>query len=81
MIVYNIAALAMLVAFQTTLLTVRIDISLTTFRLLLTIPFLIMLWIMVVLIKEPKYHKIKVVLEVYLSLATFFLIGALIFNN
>lgn len=62
-------------------LNIYLSLTVTTLGSLLTIPIIIMIWILVGLIAEPKYHKIKIALQIYAILATIFLIGALIFRK
>ena len=58
-----------------------IPLRLATLRLLISIPILIMVWIFGSLLNEPKYHKIKIALKVYVIFGTFLLIGAFLFGQ
>jgi len=58
-----------------------IALKFTTYRYLLTIPFLVLLWVLTNYLDEPQCHKTKIVLRVITVVGTIGTICALLFRQ
>jgi hypothetical protein len=77
---YSLSVNIFLAWYYRTYLEGRFALEPAIVQYLLTIPSIIMVWIMVHLLNEPKLHIIRIIFKVAAILATIVLIYVLLFN-
>lgn len=77
---YFIIAILLCLWYPTAFSKAIITLKATTFLTLVSVPFLLMIWMLISLLVEPRFKILRIILIVYASLITFFMAGALLFT-